>query len=134
MGDDTWVSLFDNFRKAFPYPSFNVKDLHTVDNGVIKHLIPELKKRDWNLLIAHFLGVDHCGHRYGPNHPAMAAKLEQMDDVLRSIVGELRNDTLLIVIGDHGMTATGDHGGDSPEEVEAAAFFYSPKQIFNRQG
>lgn len=31
MGDDTWVQLFPNhFRKAYPYPSFNVKDLHTV--------------------------------------------------------------------------------------------------------
>ena len=31
MGDDTWMQLFPHhFKKAFPYPSFNVKDLHTV--------------------------------------------------------------------------------------------------------
>lgn len=31
MGDDTWVQLFPNhFKKSYPYPSFNVKDLHTV--------------------------------------------------------------------------------------------------------
>lgn len=31
MGDDTWMQLFPHhFQKAFPYPSFNVKDLHTV--------------------------------------------------------------------------------------------------------
>lgn len=38
---------------------------------------------DWDVLIAHFLGVDHCGHRFGPDHPAMAEKLSQMDAVIR---------------------------------------------------
>ena len=40
---------------------------------------------DWDVLIAHFLGVDHCGHRFGPDHPAMAEKLTQMDEVIRSV-------------------------------------------------
>ena len=84
MGDDTWDGLFPGrFHKKFSFPSFNVKDLHTVDNGVIEHLVPEMKAGDWDVLIAHFLGVDHCGHRYGPYHPAMAEKLTQMDNVLR---------------------------------------------------
>jgi hypothetical protein len=35
MGDDTWMQMMpDAFDQAFPYPSFNVKDLHTVDDGV----------------------------------------------------------------------------------------------------
>jgi phosphatidylinositol glycan class O len=43
MGDDTWESLFPNMmNKSWPYPSFNVKDLHTVDDGIISHLIPEI--------------------------------------------------------------------------------------------
>ena len=86
MGDDTWESLFpDAFHKSFPFPSFNVMDLHTVDNGVIEHLIPEIKTKDWDVLIGHFLGVDHCGHKFGPNHPEMASKLTQMDAVLRYV-------------------------------------------------
>ena len=56
-----------------------------MDNGVIEHLIPEIKTNDWDVLIAHFLGVDHCGHKFGPNHPEMASKLTQMDTVLRYI-------------------------------------------------
>ncbi|KAF4514110.1 UNVERIFIED_CONTAM: hypothetical protein B566_EDAN019094 [Ephemera danica] len=68
MGDDTWNSLYPNrFMREYPYPSFNVWDLDTVDRGVERHLLPEIKKKDWALLVAHFLGVDHCGHRYG-NH------------------------------------------------------------------
>ena len=35
-GDDTWMQLFNKsqFVDARPYPSFNVQDLHTVDDGV----------------------------------------------------------------------------------------------------
>jgi phosphatidylinositol glycan class O len=66
MGDDTWIYLYpQHFHRSYPYPSFNVKDLHTVDNGILEHLVPEIQKEDWNVLIAHFLGVDHVGHRYG---------------------------------------------------------------------
>jgi hypothetical protein len=35
VGDDTWQQLApDAFDWAWPYPSFNVKDLHSVDDGV----------------------------------------------------------------------------------------------------
>ncbi|XP_006814141.1 GPI ethanolamine phosphate transferase 3, catalytic subunit-like [Saccoglossus kowalevskii] len=132
MGDDTWESLFiGKFKKAFPYPSFNVKDLHTVDNGVIEHLIPEIINNDWHLLIAHFLGVDHCGHRFGPYHSAMSEKLSQMNDVIRSVVETISNETVLFIFGDHGMTSTGDHGGDSADELSAALFVYSPSQLMH---
>lgn len=84
MGDDTWTALYPGrFKRQYPYPSFNVWDLDTVDNGIITHLKPELLKKDWSLLIAHFLGVDHCGHKYGPFHPEMSRKLNQMNDVIR---------------------------------------------------
>lgn len=39
MGDDTWENLFPKkFHRSLPFPSFNVKDLHTVDNGILQHL------------------------------------------------------------------------------------------------
>ncbi|XP_071103788.1 GPI ethanolamine phosphate transferase 3-like [Haliotis cracherodii] len=130
LGDDTWMGLFPNrFSKAFPFPSFNVKDLHTVDNGILQHLMPEIRKRNWDIMIAHFLGVDHCGHRFGPNHPAMAEKLSQMDQMLSNVTREMKDDTVLFVLGDHGMTKTGDHGGDSDDELEAGLFVYSPSQL-----
>ena len=57
-------------------------DLHTVDSGVLSHLGEEMARDDWEVIVAHFLGVDHCGHRYGPNHPQMAAKLVQMNEAV----------------------------------------------------
>lgn len=38
----------------------------------------------------------------------------------------------MVVIGDHGMTETGDHGGDSKAELETTLFFYSKKEIFTK--
>lgn len=135
MGDDTWQLLFpDGFDRSFPFPSFNTRDLDTVDNGVLEHLLPEMARGacslypstiihhpyqsmdgrphnthphphnlihptyptknqqptdDWDVLIAHFLGVDHVGHTFGPSHPAMAAKLGQMDTALRGVLEAL---------------------------------------------
>uniref|UniRef100_A0A669BD06 GPI ethanolamine phosphate transferase 3, catalytic subunit n=1 Tax=Oreochromis niloticus TaxID=8128 RepID=A0A669BD06_ORENI len=132
MGDDTWESLFPKkFYRSLPFPSFNVKDLHTVDNGILQHLYNTMVGDDWDVLVAHFLGVDHCGHRFGPDHPAMADKLTQMDGVIRSVIDRLQNDTLLVVMGDHGMTDTGDHGGESQKETDAAIFLYSPSPMFH---
>jgi predicted AlkP superfamily pyrophosphatase or phosphodiesterase len=83
MGDDTWTQLFPNqFQKSYPFPSFNVKDLDTVDNGCIEHLFPTLFKDDWDVLIAHFLGVDHAGHIFGVDSSPMINKLEQYNSVL----------------------------------------------------
>lgn len=126
MGDDTWSGLYPGrFLREYSYPSFNVWDLDTVDNGIQSHLLPEIKKHDWHLLISHFLGVDHCGHRYGPYHPEMARKLKEMNHVISDVVNTMDNRTILFVAGDHGMTSTGDHGGDSEAEVTAALFVYS---------
>lgn len=84
LGDDTWTGLYPGrFLREYSYPSFNVWDLDSVDNGILSHLYKEVKKEDWNLLIAHFLGVDHCGHRYGPYHNEMKRKLSEMNIMIR---------------------------------------------------
>lgn len=36
-----------------------------------------------------------------------------------------------MVFGDHGMTKSGDHGGDSEDEVHAGLFVYSPTKLFS---
>ncbi|XP_046403126.1 GPI ethanolamine phosphate transferase 3 [Ischnura elegans] len=131
MGDDTWTGLYPKrFLREFPYPSFNVWDLDTVDNGIMHHLLPEVKKKDWKLLIGHFLGVDHCGHKYGPYHPEMTRKLKEVNTTIRQLLDVIDEDTVLLVIGDHGMTSTGDHGGDSMDEVMSALFVYSRSTLF----
>lgn len=126
MGDDTWTTLFPNkFLRQYPAPSFNVWDLDTVDREVRKRIFNEMKEDDWMLLIAHILGVDHCGHKHGIHHPEMTRKLNETNLLIKDIVDALEDDMMLIIVGDHGMTESGDHGGESADEVEAAMFVYS---------
>lgn len=163
LGDDTWTGLFPTqFTVSRPFPSFDVRDLHTVDDGVLRYLLPALhcgaagvqavdngtltadgllsaasprcphnsvtdNSRDWRLLVGHFLGVDHVGHRFStPAHAAMARKLGQMDEAIERVAAALDEETLLVVMGDHGMTSVGgNHGGASAEEVTAALFMYA---------
>ncbi|CEJ90176.1 Putative Phosphoethanolamine transferase class O [[Torrubiella] hemipterigena] len=138
LGDDTWHALFPGYFEANiskAYESFRVWDLHTVDNGVIDNIFPLLdhkRSNEWDLLIGHCLGVDHAGHRYGPEHPAMTAKLQQMDEFVRKVAASIDDTTVLIVMGDHGMDGKGDHGGESDDEVEAALWMYSKKPAFGR--
>lgn len=141
VGDDTWTALFNQYINPevnFPYDSLNVWDLHTVDNGVIEHMTPLLHPQNsslWDVLIGHFLGVDHAGHRYGPDHHAMKDKLQQMNSVISDFIERLDDDTLLVVMGDHGMDKTGNHGGESPDELESTLFLYSKSRNagFNRK-
>ena len=47
----------------------------------------------------------------------------------RSVIKAMPNDCLLVIFGDHGMTRTGDHGGDSKDELDAALVMYSHSQL-----
>lgn len=134
MGDDTWMSMYPrSFAKSYPYPSFEVRDLHTVDKGVQRHLIPEIKGESfgpdgWHLILGHMLGVDHVGHRLGSNHPEMASKLEEMNLVISQTMRAVDDKTLFVVLSDHGMNYEGNHGGATFQEQSASLFLYTPKR------
>ncbi|BBH05770.1 Alkaline-phosphatase-like family protein [Prunus dulcis] len=111
-------------------PRLKVKDTVQVDQNVSRHLGHELNKDDWNFLILHYLGLDHVGHIGGRNSALMAPKLSEMDDVVKMIhmngILNQKNDqgrTLLVVVSDHGMTESGNHGGSSYEETDSLALF-----------
>lgn len=97
-----------------------------------RHLPAELHRPDWNALIMHYLGLDHIGHKTGPQGPAMLPKQREMDDIVRMIYKAIQTeehlkDTLVVLVGDHGMNAGGNHGGSGPGETEPALVFASPK-------
>jgi GPI ethanolamine phosphate transferase 3 subunit O len=120
LGDDTWELLFPNqFEHSFPFDSFNTRDIDTVDNGILDHLwelYPTNRSPGpgWDILIAHFLGVDHIGHTFHAHHPLMGERLELMNEVLEKAIEALPDDALLVFMGDHGMTDQGEHGVTPP--------------------
>ncbi|XP_006893696.1 PREDICTED: GPI ethanolamine phosphate transferase 2-like isoform X2 [Elephantulus edwardii] len=124
-GDETWVKLFPkHFVEYDGTTSFFVSDYTEVDNNVTRHLEKVLKREDWDVLVLHYLGLDHIGHLSGPNSPLIGHKLSEMDGVLMKIHMALLSKeraatlpTLLVLCGDHGMSETGSHGASSLEEV-----------------
>lgn len=131
LGDATWTDLYPKrFLRQYSYPSFDIFDLDTVDTAINQHLPHELKQQDWSMLVAHYLGVDHCGHKFGPLHAEMARKLNEMNAMIESVIAQMDDTTTLLVIGDHGMTSTGDHGGDTNDEINSMIFTYSKRYRF----
>ncbi|XP_029368607.1 GPI ethanolamine phosphate transferase 2 isoform X3 [Echeneis naucrates] len=133
-GDDTWVRLFPkHFMEYDGTTSFFVSDYTEVDNNVTRHLDSTLKRDDWDILILHYLGLDHIGHISGPHSSLIQPKLLEMDDILKKIHSALilkeaegSLPYLLVLCGDHGMSETGSHGGSSEPEVNTPLVLISP--------
>ncbi|PKA63214.1 ethanolaminephosphotransferase [Apostasia shenzhenica] len=131
FGDDTWMKLFPGlFARQDGVSSFFVKDTIEVDYNVSRHLEVELAADDWKLMILHYLGLDHVGHIGGRQSFLMVPKLEEMDEIVRlihthdALKGDIYGErTLLVVVSDHGMTPSGNHGGSSYEETDSLALF-----------
>ena len=60
----------------------DVRDLYTVDGLVMQHIFGELKNEDYDLMIAHLIGVDHVGHFFYANHPTMRDLLKATSDLI----------------------------------------------------
>lgn len=124
-GDDTWIKLFPNkFVRQDGTTSFFVKDYTEVDDNITRHLDKDLPINDWDILILHYLGLDHIGHLHGPRSNLIGPKLEEMDHIIKYMhqqlqVWEKRNSkkSMLIVTADHGMEDGGGHGGATLPEV-----------------
>jgi ethanolamine phosphate transferase 2 subunit G len=84
---------------------------------------------EWDLMIVHYLGLDHIGHASGAFNELVREKLAEMDDVIRQLVSSLHDDDLLLITGDHGMIDQGGHGGASFVETHVPAVFISPRFV-----
>ncbi len=80
---------------------------------------------DWNLLIIHYLGLDHIGHASGAFNSLIENKLSEMDEIVDKIYWKISENDLLIIRGDHGMVNQGGYGGWSYVETNVPAVFIS---------
>ncbi|CAH0550257.1 unnamed protein product [Brassicogethes aeneus] len=120
-GDDTWLKIFPKYFSRFEgTTSFFVKDFVEVDNNVTRNLNKEVYEKDWDIMIAHYLGLDHIGHVYGPRSSLIQPKLKEMEEIILKTYATLKEESekvLMVVTGDHGMKDGGGHGGSTFAEV-----------------
>lgn len=140
-GDETWLKLFpSSFVRSDGTTAFFVLDTEVVDNNVTRHVMPELENNDWDVMILHYLGLDHAGHLGGIDSQIMRSKQLEMDGMVEQIytrLGELDGDasqrrTILLLCSDHGMNTEGGHGGASEPETDAVAVFFAPPRASPR--
>jgi ethanolamine phosphate transferase 2 subunit G len=84
-----------------------LQDTVEVDNNVTRHIDHELSnKNDWDVMILHYLGLDHIGHSAGPDSPLLPPKLLEMDIIFNRMFEFFSKDpeTLFVMCGDHGMS------------------------------
>ena len=137
------LSIFYYVRKAFPNAKLasivnwspinhgiietdiKVKKIHEgTDDAVMNKTIQYIKaNKDVKLLFVHFDEVDHNAHAHGgfSNEYYNAAKKsdERLGRIYSTISSlGLMNNSLVIVVADHGETTNG-HGGSSKEESSA---------------
>lgn len=145
-GDDTWLKLFPSaFARSDGTSGFFTRDTVEVDDNVTRHLAHELdpsmahsESKDWDVLLLHYLGLDHVGHLRGPRSPLMAQKLSEMDEVVERIHESVKAQdesrkqensaaraSLVLICSDHGMSEVGNHGGATLEESSALLMFLS---------
>lgn len=124
FGDNTWTELFpvilaaEDVSKGFH--SFNMFDLNFVDDSVyecIDKFLNEGKMHSKNFLALHLLGLDHAGHTFDAKHESIQGKLAEYNTFIRRITNEMPQNASLFIFGDHGMTESGDHGGESWNEL-----------------
>lgn len=80
-----WLNFLCFFTRRIFYFLIVVFFFFEVDDNVTRHLDRVLKREDWDLLILHYLGLDHIGHVSGPNSPLVGPKLREMDNILKKI-------------------------------------------------
>jgi ethanolaminephosphotransferase len=89
-GDDTWLKLFPGrFERSEGTTSFFVSDTVVVDSNVTRNVERELRAADWDVLLLHYLGLDHIGHWQGPRSSLMPAKQREMDGVVAMLLRAL---------------------------------------------
>jgi GPI ethanolamine phosphate transferase 3 subunit O len=86
-GDYIWNDMFgDYFDETQPYPSFNVRDLDTLDDQVRADMLRTTKQGNFTLLIGHVIGVDHAGHTYSSSHSEIERKLRDTEKLIKDII------------------------------------------------
>ncbi len=80
----------------------------STDDNVLANTLAVLDAGMPDLLWVHFHGIDDAGHTYGPGAPEEEAAIRTVDNAVGQILAELPEESLVLIIADHGMHLVSD--------------------------
>lgn len=121
-GDKTWGQQFGWLaesadRHVSPELGITLDPRITdFDREAVEFLRSKLDDRGFGLLVVHVASTDAIGHIVTPYAERYFEQLRLFDGLLGALAEAAgREDTVLLVTGDHGMGARGSHGGAEEE-------------------
>ena len=101
--------------------AFNLRDAEIVlsgdrdgngstDDNVLSNALSVIEAGMPDLLWVHFHGIDDAGHTYGPGAPEEVAAIRGVDVAVGQILDALPDDTLVLIVADHGMHVVDEEG------------------------
>ena len=111
-------------------PELDIDRVNAPDDQLIDHIVPYLLTEKPNLLFIAFDDVDSAGHGAGFGTPDYLKQVTKTDALVGRVYAAceeagILDDTLFLVITDHGGIRTG-HGGYTPEEYRIFLAANSP--------
>lgn len=153
LGDESWVECFgeDIFTPDSYYDHyFDIFQWDEADKVLLREGPSRLSRKELNenskrkVEIFHSLSIDSMSHvTKDLRDNRMAKAFDLSNDIVKMVAAcsgirgtelcpipvEENDDTLLLIAADHGMTDTGGHGQDSPDEVQGLFMFASRKEF-----
>jgi hypothetical protein len=125
VGDEPWIQLFGQWADfEYTVPDLGIADIDQSDPKVWQAGLYAIASGRYDVVVVHFVGTDHAGHKYRSDSPEYAAKAHQLDGFLDAAWALLRDDPGAVLCGlaDHGSAPNGNHGSDEPDARRTAFF------------
>ena len=123
-GDETWARSFGKFdSQVVDAHGMSIETDNSQEIFEASYSIARAEPRA-NLFVAHFISTDHQAHAHGTDTPQYAAHLRKFDADMQRFLDVLSDDWTVLVTSDHGQTATGAHGTDTPTMRLCPLFAY----------
>lgn len=132
-GDELWTYTFRALRTAprdRTFCGFSKDNLAAKEDEVFEKLLQDVAARRTPAVFAHFISLDSQGHTYNTlEHPEIQRTMRRLDGYLRRIHAAMDEETLLVVVSDHGVTDEGSHGVCSTQELAASCAFITKQPM-----
>jgi len=152
FGDAVWGALLGGERSLDGGWSTPALDVGSLDDSRVWASLKQEVEEWWSedkakaghhhpapprprVAIAHVNALDHAQHARGPGSSSASAALAAISANLTALMRSLTSpaacaqggDTLLVILGDHGATRDGNHGGASLDETDTAMLAVSAR-------